>query len=138
MINLFLTLLKKYRELVIYCMIGCTGATLDFLVYAALTSLVGLHYQLANFIGVTFGIVNNFIWNYYFNFKVHNHFFLRLASFYGVGMVGCALSAGCLWLFIEQLALNTLIAKLGTIFFVTILQFCLNKFITFRRRTTNE
>ena len=138
MINLFLTLLKKYRELAVYCMIGCTGATLDFLVYAALTSYVGLHYQIANFIGVTFGIVNNFIWNFYFNFKVCNHFFLRLASFYGVGMIGCALSAGCLWLFIEKLELNTLIAKLGTIFLVTIVQFCLNKFITFKRRPIHE
>lgn len=138
MIQLFLSLLKKYRELVIYCMIGCTGATLDFVVYALLTSCLGMHYQIANFIGVTFGIVNNFIWNYYFNFKVRDHFFLRLASFYGVGMVGCALSAVCLWMFIEQMALNTLIAKLGTIFFVTIVQFCLNKFITFKRRSNHE
>lgn len=138
MINLILAILKKYRVLVVYCVIGCTGATLDFLVYAGLTSFVGLHYQFANFIGVTFGIVNNFIWNYYFNFKVRNHFFLRLASFYGVGMVGCTLSAGCLWLFVEKFALNTLIAKLGTIFFVTIVQFCLNKFITFKRRNSYE
>ena len=129
MIQLFISLLKKYRELVVYCMIGCTGATLDFVVYAFLTSYVGLHYQLANFIGVPFGIVNNFVWNYYFNFRVRTHFFLRRASFYGVGMVGCSLSAGCLWLFIEKLAFNTLIAKLGTIFFATVVQFCLNKFL---------
>lgn len=138
MINLFFSFLRKYRELVVYCMIGCTGATLDFVVYVALTSSLDFHYQLANFIGVTLGIVNNFIWNYYFNFRVRNHFLLRLLSFYGVGMCGCALSAGCLWLFIEQLNLNALVAKLGTIFFVTIAQFSLNKFITFKRRLNHE
>lgn len=137
MINLMLALIKRYRELVVYCMIGCTGATLDFVIYAVLTSCIGLHYQLANFIGVTVGIVNNFVWNYFFNFKVRNHFLLRLISFYGVGMIGCALSAGCLWLFIEKLTFNTLIAKLCTIFFVTIVQFCLNKFITFKGRSNH-
>lgn len=138
MINLFMSLLKKYRELVVYCMIGATGATLDFVIYAALTSCADFHYQLANFIGVSFGIVNNFFWNYFFNFKVRGKMLLRLASFYCVGMVGCALSAGCLWLFIELLGINALIAKLGTIFFVTVVQFCLNKFITFKKGSSNE
>lgn len=134
MIKMVLSLFEKYRELVIYCLIGCTGATLDFVVYAGLTSGTGCHYQIANFIGVTCGIINNFILNYYFNFRVRNHFFLRLTSFYGVGMIGCALSAGCLWLLVEKLSINMLIAKLGTIFIVTVVQFCLNKFITFKRR----
>lgn len=138
MINLLMRLFKKYRELVVYCMIGATGATLDFVIYATLTSCVEFHYQLANFIGVSFGIVNNFFWNYFFNFKVRGKMLLRLASFYCVGMIGCMLSAGCLCLFIEQMKLNTLVAKLGTIFLVTVVQFCLNKFITFKKGPSNE
>lgn len=131
-------LLNRYRELILYCLIGCTGATLDFVIYAVLTEWVGLHYQLANFISISFGIVNNFFWNYFFNFKTHDHLLVRLASFYCVGMFGWSLSAGCLWLFIEQLRLNVLVAKLGTIAFVTIVQFCLNKFITFKRTATHQ
>ena len=128
-----MNLFRKYRELILYCLIGCTGATLDFVIYAALTKGAGLHYQLANFISISFGIVNNFFWNYFFNFKTHDHLLARLASFYCVGMFGWSLSAGCLWIFIEQLRLNILFAKLGTIVLVTIVQFCLNKFITFKR-----
>ena len=131
-------LLNRYRELILYCLIGCTGATLDFVIYAVLTEWAGLHYQLANFISISFGIVNNFFWNYFFNFKTHDHLLVRLASFYCVGMFGWSLSAGCLWLFIEQLHLNVLVAKLGTIAFVTIVQFCLNKFITFKRTSTHQ
>lgn len=124
---------EKYRQLIVYCIIGCTGATFDFLVYAILTNAMGMHYQIANFLSVSFGIINNFFWNCYFNFKTKDKILKRLASFYSVGMFGWALSAGCLWLFIEVAGLNGLIAKLGTIFFVTVVQFCLNKFITFRK-----
>lgn len=133
MVNIIKLLLAKYRQLIVYCIIGCTGATLDFIVYAFLTNGVGMNYQLANFLSVSFGIINNFFWNCYFNFKTKDKILKRLLSFYSVGMFGWALSAGCLWLFIEVMGLNGLVAKLGTIFFVTVVQFCLNKLITFRK-----
>ena len=131
--NAIKLLFAKYRQLIVYCIIGCTGAALDFVVYALLTGCVGLHYQLANFLSVSFGIINNFFLNRQFNFKTKDKMLKRFISFYAVGMFGWALSAGCLWLFIEEVGLNALVAKLGTIFFVTVVQFCLNKFITFRK-----
>lgn len=133
MIEFTKKIIAKYRELIVYCMIGCMGAGLDFLIYVFLTRGVGMHYQLANFLSVSFGIINNFFWNCYFNFKTRDRVLKRLASFYSVGMFGWALSAGCLWLFIEKMSINSLLAKLATIFFVTVVQFCLNKFITFRK-----
>jgi len=133
MIDIIKLLFAKYRQLIVYCIIGCTGATLDFVVYALLTNVAGMHYQIANFLSVSFGIINNFFWNCYFNFKMKDKILKRLVSFYSVGMFGWALSAGCLWLFVEVMSINVLIAKLGTIFFVTVVQFCLNKFITFKK-----
>ena len=124
---------EQYRQLIVYCLIGSTGATLDFVIYALLTNCAGIHYQIANFLSVSFGIINNFFWNCYFNFKTRDKILNRLVSFYSVGMLGWALSAGCLWLFIEVMSINVLIAKFGTIFFVTVVQFCLNKFITFKK-----
>ena len=131
-----MTLWNRFHELIVYCLIGCTGATLDFAIYAILTKGCGLHYQFSNFISVSFGIVNNFLLNYHFNFKVKDHVWQRLGSFYCVGLLGWALSAGCLWLMIERQGLNSLVAKLCTIVIVTIVQFCLNKFITFRNVKT--
>ena len=129
----FAKLISKQRELIVYCLIGCTGASLDFAVYSVLTRCVALHYQLANFIGVSCGILNNFFLNYYFNFKARGHLPARLASFYAVGMVGCAMSAFLLWLLIGRMHLNAIAAKLCTIAFVTVVQFCMNKLLTFRR-----
>ena len=54
------TILKSYKELIVYCIIGGTGATLDFLIYSLLTKEVGIHYQIANIVSVSAGIINNF------------------------------------------------------------------------------
>ena len=54
------TILKSYKELIVYCIIGGTGATLDFLIYSLLTKEAGIHYQIANIVSVSAGIINNF------------------------------------------------------------------------------
>ncbi len=133
MINFINRQLKKYRELILYCMIGCTGAALDFIVYASLTRFAHVHYQWANLISVSFGIINNFFLNARFNFRTRDRLLLRFASFYLVGMTGWAISAGCLHLFIGILDFNEIAAKLLTIFIVTAIQFLMNKFITFKK-----
>ena len=129
---------RRYRELIVYCMIGCTGALLDFLVYSILIRCFAVHYQFANFISVSFGIVNNFFLNSYFNFKTKDKIILRLSCFYAVGMLGCGLSACFLWIFIERFGVNSSFAKLFTIFLVTVVQFSLNKIITFRKIKSNR
>ena len=131
-------LFTKYRRLFVYCMIGCTGAGLDFIVYAFLTNFVGLHYQLANFLSVSFGITNNFVLNRQFNFKTKDKLFVRFCSFYAVGMFGWALGAFCLWMFIEKFGVNAHVAKLCTIFLITVIQFSFNKFITFRKECVSQ
>lgn len=125
--------IRRFRELALYCLIGCTGATLDFLVYSGLVSFAGIHYQLANFLSVAAGITNNFFLNCYFNFRTRDRIWMRFASFYVVGMVGLAVSALCLWVLTEVFAFNVFVAKLGTIVVVTAIQFALNKTITFRK-----
>lgn len=128
--------MRMSRELILYCMIGCTGATLDFVSYAVLNGWIGLHYQLSNFIGTNLGIINNFFLNRQFNFKAKNCIILRLMSFYAVGTMGWALGAGCLWFLIERTKVNSFVAKLVTIVVVTVVQFCLNKYVTFRKRAS--
>ena len=49
----------RYREFVVYCLIGGSGVTLDCLVFAGLTIGLGWHYQLANAISVSCGIQAN-------------------------------------------------------------------------------
>ena len=124
---------SSLAELVRYCVIGVSGATLDALLFYLLTH-IGIHYQTANLISVSCGIVNNFFLNAFFNFKTKNRLLFRFCSFYLIGMLGCGISALLLWLFIEKWGLPTFASKLAIIFIVTAVQFTLNKMFTFARR----
>ena len=129
--DLLFGLFKKYRELIFYCIIGFSGVFLDFLVFKLLTEHTPLHYQFANIISVSVGITNNFLLNAYFNFKKTDKFFLRFISFYAIGIVGMLLSALGLYIFIELLHYDVVITKAILIVIVALIQFVLNKFITF-------
>lgn len=131
--SLLKTLFLRYEHFVKYCMIGVTGALLDFFIFLILTQVNGLFYQYANIISVSLGIINNFFLNARLNFKTGDRLWLRLGSFYGVGMIGMGLSAILLHVFIELLSLPPLLAKLMIIAIVTLVQFTLNKCITFRK-----
>ena len=133
MIDFFKSMLQKYRAFVVYCFIGVTGVCLDFLIYYILTQMYDVHYQVANAIGVSCGICNNFFWNAFFNFKQKDRLLLRFCSFYCVGLLGLGISACLLWLFIGLFAWNELFSKGMIIFVVTVVQFTLNKCVTFRK-----
>ncbi|MBO7725374.1 MAG: GtrA family protein [Thermoguttaceae bacterium] len=120
-------------ELIRYCLIGVTGASLDAVLFWLMTR-AGVYYQIANFISVTCGIVNNFFLNAFFNFKTKNRLLRRFCSFYAIGMLGWGVSALLLWLFIEKWEFQPLTSKLAIIFIVTALQFTLNKTFTFARK----
>lgn len=122
------------RQLILYGMIGCSGAGLDFVVFWLLTGRAGVHYQLANLVSVTFGITNNFFLNAFFNFRTTDRMLSRSLCFFGVGMFGWLMSATLLWAFVERCRMSDPVAKLATIFLVTAVQFVLNKTVTFRRR----
>ena len=59
--ELISTLFARYRHLILYGIIGCCTATLDFLVFTGLTSWTPVHYILANVISCSTGILCSFL-----------------------------------------------------------------------------
>lgn len=136
--NFIINTYHRFEHLIKYCLIGCTGAGIDFLVYTLLVTQSNIHYQYINIFSTSLGIINNYFLNSFFNFKVKDHSLLRLLSFYMVGSLGIAVTAGILFIFIELLHFNPVFSKIVTIFAVTVFQFLLNKFITFRNNEKNN
>ena len=125
------SLLQNQRTLILYGAIGITGATLDFVLYLLFYKALGIPPFAASFLSVSLAIANNFILNARYNFKVSGKFISRFASFYLTGVGGAILSALLILFFFNFLSVDATIAKLITIPPVVLLQFIINKNVSF-------
>lgn len=126
----FLSIYNHYRHFILYGIIGVFCASLDFVLYWLLSQII--YYQLANLISVHTGIICSFLLNRHFNFKVKDHPLHRFAKFYAVGALGWLVSFVILYISVDVMCLNNVICKIVSIIVVAIMQFFLNKFVTFK------
>ena len=131
--NIIAQILKNSKNFILYCIIGCSGALLDFILYTLLIKYFSIHYLFSNVFSTTLGITNNFFLNTYFNFKVSDKLFKRFISFFSIGIFGMVISEVMLYILIENLGVDEIISKIISIFVITIIQFTLNKLITFKK-----
>lgn len=127
------TIYNKFRNLILYGIIGCCSSGLDFLIYTLLVSCGGAHYILANCISVLAGISTSFYLNRKYNFRVTDKTTKRFSIFLTIGIVGMLLSNIILYLCIDCIGINTTVSKILSIVLVVFFQFLLNKFVTFKK-----
>lgn len=130
--ELIKTLYSKFRNLILYGIIGSCTATLDFLIFTVLTQWTPIHYIIANIISCSSGILCSFQLNRKYNFKVTDHTIRRMVIFFSVGVFGMFLSSVILHFCIDDLHWDEIVSKLASIVIVVIIQFFLNKYISFR------
>jgi putative flippase GtrA len=121
------------RHFLFYAIIGFSGAGIDYGVYILLLKFLGWNYLWANILSTSIGITNNFILNAFLNFKVRDRLFKRFLSFYGVGLLGLVVAMALLWAQVGLIGISPVIAKLLTIIVVVLLQYNLNKRLSFAR-----
>lgn len=138
MIELIKKLYKKFRNLILYGIIGSSSALLDFLIFTLLTEVFGVYYLVANCISVTCGLTNSFILNRKYNFKVTDKTLKRAIMFFAVGYCGLALNSTLLYVFINFAHFATPVAKLCAMAIEVLLQFLVNSFVTFRKTKKND
>ncbi len=121
------------REAFLYGIIGLSSSTLDSLTFILLRHL-GLNLFLSNFIGINVGITLSFLCNTFINFKQKDNLLKKCISFFSIGYVGLCISMLIMYVFVTILKWNEIVVKLGSIVIVAIIQFILNKLITFRKK----
>ena len=127
-------LYQRFRNLILYGIIGSFTSALDFVVFTMLSKYIGIHYIVANCISVLIGISTSFALNRSINFKVKDKTGKRFLIFLTVGVCGLLLSNVILYVGIDMLSGDELIVKLASIVLVVGFQFILNKFITFKEK----
>lgn len=127
----------RFRNLILYGIIGGFCAALDFGVYTALCQFDIMPYLWANIISIHVGIFTSFVLNRSINFKVKDKTTQRFLSFYAVGLTGLGISELMLYLMVTLGGMNELLCKLISIVVVALIQFILNKYITFKKHIPN-
>jgi putative flippase GtrA len=116
----------------LYCLCGGIGVSTDYaMFYLAVTN--GMWYQGANGLGYLAGTLMSFFLNRIFTFGMRDRMLQRLAMFLAIAGTGFAASALLLWLLVQLAHLDPRIAKLATLPVVVVLQFSLNRRITFNQ-----
>jgi putative flippase GtrA len=130
-------LLHKHKQFILYCLCGGTGVSTDYGVYL-LAMAYSVTPQPANLMGYLAGTLLSFFLNRLITFAVKDQMLKRLAIFIGVAAVGYSASALLLWLLIDDLDIHPKLAKLLTLPVVVVLQFSLNRRITFSTATSGN
>ena len=123
----------KRKQFILYSLIGVSGATLDFVAFILMVKFFSIHYLIVNTVSTTLGICNNFMLNAHFNFGVKDRLFSRFLSFFAVGLLGMAVGSALLWLLVDKMAMAPVISKLLIIVVIVLLQYNLNKRVSFAR-----
>lgn len=123
---------KKHEHFIKYGFIWLLSVSLDFLIYTFLIKYTDINYQMANFISTSCGIINSFLLNLFFNFKTKDKILKRFISFYTIGFLGIIVSAISLYLLIVAFWFEKIFSKAITLVFVVLIQYILNKNITFK------
>ena len=126
-------LLLQKRRFLIYCAIGSCSTVLSSITFALLLNFTSAHYQIANAAGYAIGTLLSFVLNVRYNFCVRDWHLLRFASFFVIALLGWAASAVILRVLIEKLNFNEYSAYFSALMVIVILQYNLNRFISFRK-----
>lgn len=125
-------LYTKFRNLILYCIIGTFTSLLDFCLFTVFATYFGVYYLISNCISVLVGITTSYLLNRAYNFKVKDHYKKRFAIFLAVGLCGLLLSNLILYIGVDKMKGEERIVKFASIVLVVGGQFLLNSFVTFK------
>lgn len=130
--QLFLT----YREPIAYLFFGGCTTLVSIVTYALFTRLLHMDWQWANALSWVVSVLFAYLTNRTWVFSQRAHGFgpvcKEIALFFGCRLLSFAADMGCMFLAVDLLRINDLVAKVFTQVLVIVLNYVFSKWIVFR------
>ena len=129
-------LIKKYRELIVYVLVGGLTTLANWLTYGVLTgSFQGLNLSIANTIAWAVSVIFAFFANKFWVFeqKSNEHILREFLTFLGARALSAIIELGGFTLLVEVLLFNDWLVKIALAVFVVIANYVLSKFLIFKK-----
>ena len=124
------------KEFLYYVLFGCLTTAVSVGSYHVCEEWLELHYSLANVISWVLSVTFAYVTNKFFVFRSRNahksSLFREITLFYGARLFSLAIEEGGLFLFIELLHMNALLAKLILQVVVVALNYVFSKLVIFK------
>jgi len=129
---------KNKGQIARFSAVGATSAIIDFGVLYLLTDIVGFHYLLSATISFILAAGYNFSLNRAWTFKSNGSRRRQLPIFISVALIGILINNGIMYLTVEHFGFHYLLAKVFSTAIVTVWNFFINKYITFKKIEVNK
>ncbi len=127
---------KRFVYFIKFGITGLSGLFLDFLVTWFFKDVLLLQKFLANAIGFTVAVINNYFINRKWTFKSEQKIPRQLVIFFLASLVGLTLNTLVVYLFNEVWLLNFYLSKIIAVAIVFIWNFTVNYFFVFKSPKT--
>lgn len=144
----------SFKQLIKYGLVGVSGLVIEMTLFYFLTKKFAVQYpfsdslhnllgnsisihtlntDISHIISSSIAIINNFILNSYFTFKVTDKKLKRFFSFISVAAVGLIISTTLMTIFVQKFQMEEMLSKAIALAIVVAFQFFINKFFTFKQ-----
>ena len=116
-----------------FCLVGFSGMVIDFGTTWVLKEKIKLNKYLSNSTGFILAATSNYIWNRIWTFEsTDSGIATEYLSFIGISIIGLAINNFVIYLLSDRLKMNFYLSKVFAIGVVTLWNFLMNFFFTFR------
>ena len=125
------SLYKKYRNFILYALFGAAAAVIDYVISAILIHFAVFDKpEICSLIGNVCGFIFTFMTNTLVNFKKRSEYMKTFASYAAICIAGSLIST--LLIHLLKSSINIYVLKFVVMIFVCLLQYFLNRTITYK------